>query len=173
MRKIIFIFFTAVVVNVMNSPLLLAKSIDKNELKDSKSFEVTLRIVISEDGKEIQSNVYNFHLINGEEGFYENKFSTPYWAKQEDASPNYIEEKINMTVKPNFVGDKSMIHSKVEGCLNTHNSIKNDYSAPNMSCFSYSGTGIIEGDQFIKIFDGKIGASQTSNLDIFIKAIKE
>lgn len=135
----------------------------------TKNVSLTVKVAIVQDNKETESDEYSFLLNDGQSGNYENSSTIPYWPKKENAEVNFIEEKIKISLKPTLQDDLSIVESHVEGCINTQNSIRNDVSVPNISCYSHSGSSVLQGDQYTEIFDGKLGSEKTRRLKIFIK----
>ena len=136
----------------------------------SKNMAFTVKIAVVQGEQEIQGDEYTFFLANGEAGVYETSSSLPYWPKKEGNEVNFLSEGLTIEIKPVVQGKAVLVSSHIQGSLNTQNSVRNDTTVPNMAKFSYLGSSLITGDQFVEVFDGKLGADRTKRLKIFIKS---
>ena len=158
-------FLTILIAMLLSSPAIAQNQ--KN--LSAKNISLTVKITIFQDNQESESDEYTFLLSEGQNGIYENSSTIPYWPKQGDATVEFVQEKTKINVKPTLKNALSIVESQIEGCMDTQKSMRNDGSVPNISCFSHSGSSIIQGDQYTAIFDGKFSADKSRRLKIFIK----
>ena len=166
MRKILSLATMVYILIVV--PSSFAANLKNKDLQNPKNISVTLQIVISEGDKEILSDMYQFSLNNGETGNYKTGSNLPYTVKD---SVNFIQVGVNISVKPHLEGKDLILDSQVEGTWNTEKTLSTDITIPVVSDFSYRGSNVIRGDQFMEVFHGKLqGVETPKSIKIFVKA---